>query len=733
MAASNLYPPLIASTLPAFVYSQEIYDIPFSVSQYNAPSEISKWIQISVVNPNTGQSMLNTKYPNGIITVPANNLTNFNSLQQTLNSVKLDGGDLLEDVSRESLNDLIGQTLKIQLRFCSSSLVVPSPVSQAWLAQNIDQFSEWSKSALVMIISKPSFLIENKKLVLTDAIEGIYKYTDSLLKFNGVMNFLKLNQDNEEVLDTTLNEKLVSYRLQLYQGKKLIEDSKTISAKNNEFNYVFRKKVLDKINYELHFSYITSHGYSNTLVYYIVVELQEGQPSHISFVNVEENSAVGGVNITLTLSYDKTEPELFNNPKILQIRRSDNFCNYEYWDVIHYIEIPLVGLEKIDYQWIDYTVDAGYWYRYEIREIFKIDENTLQPLTFGKPSITDDILIDFDEIYFNTIESSLKINLDAEISNYKYITQESITNTIGSQFPFIRRNGNVNYKQFSLKGLLTCAIEDEQAFLNYENKYGFYNSYYNSWKQYNNISTLYDQYPIVSSALSAITANTTTETLQTILTKDIQDLDNYLKKHTNKNILWTDDYLWERFFREQVEKFLCNGKPKLFRSATEGNVLVFLNNVSFTPNKTLGRRIYEFSAQCTQIAEATVQNLKKYGIIENDLQEVNYRYILDTERYDPDSSRVLITKGVNAPIMQDSSNKIKTEVYSCEFGTMKDLLAYHTVFGHSSIYDNSNIVPAGSHKITINKTGMISEIPTYTILLSREILSLDKKKVVEEQ
>ena len=37
--------------------------------------------------------------------------------------------------------------------------------------------------------------------------------------------------------------------------------------------------------------------------------------------------------------------------------------------------------------------------------------------------------------------------------------------------------------------------------------------------------------------------------------------------------------------------FLMDSKVKLFRSSTEGNILVRLNNISFTPNEQLGRMI----------------------------------------------------------------------------------------------------------------------------------------------
>jgi hypothetical protein len=61
-------------------------------------------------------------------------------------------------------------------------------------------------------------------------------------------------------------------------------------------------------------------------------------------------------------------------------------------------------------------------------------------------------------------------------------------------------------------------------------------------------------------------------------------------------------------------EFLTNKKPKLFRSFEEGNMIVYLNNISFTPNKTLGRHIYDFSATATELCEYNSQNLQKYKL-----------------------------------------------------------------------------------------------------------------------
>lgn len=87
----------------------------------------------------------------------------------------------------------------------------------------------------------------------------------------------------------------------------------------------------------------------------------------------------------------------------------------------------------------------------------------------------------------------------------------------------------------------------------------------------------------------------------------------------NKQIIETD-LTPENIFREKEYKikilnWLNNGKPKVFRSPTEGNFIVQLSNVSLAPEEKLGRMLHSFSCTATEIAEYNLKNLKTYGII----------------------------------------------------------------------------------------------------------------------
>ena len=98
------------------------------------------------------------------------------------------------------------------------------------------------------------------------------------------------------------------------------------------------------------------------------------------------------------------------------------------------------------------------------------------------------------------------------------------------------------------------------------------------------------------------------------------DYDDYLTESevlTSYLTTTQNDWLWEREFREEAMKWLNDGEPKLYRSMTEGNMAVMLTDISLTPNATLGRRLWTFTATVYEIADAnSLTTLDSLGIFD---------------------------------------------------------------------------------------------------------------------
>lgn len=177
-------------------------------------------------------------------------------------------------------------------------------------------------------------------------------------------------------------------------------------------------------------------------------------------------------------------------------------------------------------------------------------------MTGMEPSKWTTIKLPLEEsIILSDNERTLYIKYNPKISSFKSTILEQKIDTIGSKYPFFFRNGNVNYKEMPIAGLVSYQADEFGAF---------------------------DE-RFAAAALNGL---------------------------ANR----PDDYYLERIFKREVEEWLTNGQPKLLRTLTEGAFIVRLMNVSFSPEDRLGRRIHSFQATAYEIAEANEANLDKYSL-----------------------------------------------------------------------------------------------------------------------
>lgn len=176
------------------------------------------------------------------------------------------------------------------------------------------------------------------------------------------------------------------------------------------------------------------------------------------------------------------------------------------------------------------------------------------------------VYIDFEYAFLYDGERQLKIKFNPKVSSLKINTLENKIDTIGSRHPFIFRNGNVYYREFPISGLISYLMDEEKIFLSKEETTGF-----------------------------ETTTNLTSENLAQ-----------------------------ERLFKTKVLEWLTDGKPKLFRSPTEGNFIVRLLNVSLTPNDVVGRMLHTFNCTAYEIADYNYDALNTYNFIHVDDPEAKF-------------------------------------------------------------------------------------------------------------
>ena len=239
----------------------------------------------------------------------------------------------------------------------------------------------------------------------------------------------------------------------------------------------------------------------------------------------------------------------------MYVRRSSSVSNFKEWESVW--EDSVAG--TVDLTVTDNTVGSGIWYQYSVQL-----QNTAGAMT--PVTRSERIFPDFYTAILSRGNKQIGILYNYQISNYKPVVNRQKMDTLGGRYPKFAENAALNYIQFSISGLISSQEDEERLFMNEEDYYG-------------------DRY------------------LDYTIYNENNDVDeNY-------------NYFWERAFRQELVKWLNDGEPKLYRSKTEGLMVVMLTDISLTPNKTLSRRLYDFSATVYEVQDGnSLSTLDSLGI-----------------------------------------------------------------------------------------------------------------------
>lgn len=525
---SSLYPPIVDTYMPAFVINAlggtcKIY---FSLSKFNTASEI-KSVWVTVNNQYTNESVINT----------ATGLKVFSTL--SIDNSR-DGDDKYYITLQNSdIKDgwSLNQLYKVQIRFCSAA--APSNVTMNWVVSNSSLFSEWSTVCLIQGIAQPTLELKN--------------FTEALAGEETVFSTLNNNIVGQVVFQD--DEELESYHFEIYKNDDLdtpVYSSGTIYTNDynpNEINHMLNYAFTDGEQYKMWFTYTTQSLYEKTTEFSFLV-LENGGESLKATITAEQDEEEG----CITIHVKSDSARFFGN---LTIRRSASDTNFTIWEDVHTTSIT--DNDFLDFTWKDYTVESGIWYKYGVQKRNSYGDRGLIVSTVNP------VMVTLQDMFLTRADKQLKIKFNPQVSSFKHTLSESLTQTLGSKYPFIKRNGNVNYRQFSISGLISHFCDENQLFISED-------------ELYKHRKDLYDVY------------------------------------NENNRINEYNDFTLERTFREKVQEFLYENNVKLFRSPSEGNILVRLMDVSFSPEVTLGRMVYSFSATAYEIGEISFENYEKYGI-----------------------------------------------------------------------------------------------------------------------
>lgn len=554
---NNLFPPLVDTYTAGFLLQngQGTCNVKFSLSPYTDPKEV-KSVWVNIINPKNNKSVVNTAI--GLLGFDLNN-------PEKEVTIAIGGSNISDGWQA-------GQTYKIQLRFCSLS--VSNIKGQSDIIAKAENFSEWSTPTLVtptksfsFSSSSPSINQNGENLMdpYTNIISGTVSYGDS-------------------------GEYLDQYRIIIQgEGKQLYDSgiNHTNSINPNtlqeKVNIGFKKNT----NYTFIYEFLSNNLYAARESYNVKVQSDGSLSSLPLSLDAQADSEYGRMKLIIKLISG-----LSYNSNLL-IKRASHETNFTYWEDVITVQASL----SRDNQYVTYdnTIDSGNWYHYAIFKVDNSNKIISQAIQTEKPAMAV-----FNDMFLNGGGRQLRLRFDPNITSYQHTFSESSTQTIGGKYPFIKRNGNLNYRQIGISGLISYHMDaGDETFIS--RKDGKHN-----WDvSGNDLFTSKDELYQGQTGL-------------------------YGELNTHSKIANT---ILERKFREKVMEFLLDGEIKLFRSPTEAPTLVRLMNVSFTPKQELGRMVYSFSATGHEIADCTLDNISKYNIqVNNGYKEAVISNVIGDDR-----------------------------------------------------------------------------------------------------
>lgn len=470
-------------------------------------------------------------------------------------------------------------------------LKIKTIASSTYLA-TINGVANWGNMSIVFSID-PSLLNEGQfykiqvAYVGTDGEIGYYsavsviKYTTyPTIEIQG-LDPRSINRHSqtyvgsyEQDISGDITEKVYKYSFTIYDNNKniFITSGEQIHNSTNDVAVNHSYDVFE-CPYELIFGNIYYIQYTITTINDLVLSSRKYRIQQKSSIEPNLNASIepvlnyenGYISVQLNPKRENGEPIGSNGAFILS--RACQDTNFTEWEILKKLRYSNETAQGEIFK--DFTVQQGKKYIYGIAQYS--DDGI-----FSNRKTSPEIYSDFEDMFLYDGKKQLKIRFNPQVASFKADILEQKVDTIGSKYPFIFRNGRVNYKDFPIGGLISYLADEEQLFMTNEQ---------------------------LGLALD----------MQLRKTSPGNPLDSYNMRSTT---IEAYNVMAEREFKLKVLEWLNDGNLKLFRSPTEGNYIVRIVNSILSPNAAVGRMVHSFSSQAYEMAECTYSNLAKAGIID---------------------------------------------------------------------------------------------------------------------
>ena len=556
IAVRNLIYPPVMDTYQHSNCIDEPMIITYTMPEYNLQyQENIKSIHIALTNQSNNTSVL----ASGSVKVLSWNRNpedkSYHYYSDKTGTIVLDLSDTIYDEAFQN------NIYKIQLRFDFGE--IGNTELNKYLIENTDNFSEWSTVSLIKPIKKPKIDLIG---MASNTISKKINYT-----FNGYLTFANDETDSLKSYCLTINDKTSGI---------------VIPDEINHIKYSFDLSKEPTGDTILVIEYLTNNGYnsSETFDIKIIDEIPTQVETDESGEIIQSNPIVVLKNIVSDEEYGYNE--IIINTNAQQIVEGGNEGHSEHLCEI-FRSIDGINWDKIDERRFnsgnsesftvkDIFIESGLLYKYCLQASPLNSINTYAPTEARNAEIND-----FYNATLLRQDRILKLSFDFAVSSYTKQVGRSMTETLGGRYPKFTKNGRLNYKKLSISGKISIEDNLDGHFISIKDLL--------TEELYNNLleSQNHEEYH------NGI---------------DVTYIHNQLPQSSMIMV--------ERKFREEVYDWLNDSKPKLFKSGPEGNMIVILDGINLSPEKTIGRLVYNFSATMYEIADAhNYSNLISFGII----------------------------------------------------------------------------------------------------------------------
>lgn len=570
----KLYPPVLERTIPAFYTNSEgtVITVPFSMNRAVSLNQVQGYeLKIKAVQDNSTWAPITLSYYGSPIF-----------------DVEIDSYVIPFIISEETIdsgnkNHLTeGNFYKIQMAYINTN----------------NELGYYSTVSIVKYTTYPKVYIKdlqsNNENNHTYIYTGIYKQS---------------NLTTKGINKADVSEKAYSYRFILIDSQNnIIDDTGFLLCTNDHnketyesnFNYSYTNDIPENENYILQFIIKTNNNLIVKSPQYILSN-NEVIPITIDLSIIPKlNYNNGYIEVNLEGPVSQQSQDEIKLTKEFLITRTSEDSNYKKWEQIFYFYLNKEILSKQLVR--DFTIEQGKTYIYSIQE--KLSDGSLSSRIISEP-----IYADFEDIFLYDGKKQLKLRFNPKISNLKINNAETKTDTIGSKYPSIFKNKNIKYKETNIGGLISYLTDEEELFISEED-------------------LLIGNMPNISVYHGHYDELYTLPLVDKIREFSKSDMDAKIKINglTEKKVRTTalTDYSIgaEQIFKNKAIDWLGNGQIKLLKSPTEGNMLVYLTNVSLTPEDKISRTIHSFQATAYEISDFTYQDLIDYNIRKQ--EEITY-------------------------------------------------------------------------------------------------------------